>query len=443
MDSNYKFPEGFMWGAATAAYQIEGKAANDPMGVSIWDAFCKKEGVIKDASSGDVACRSIEFYGRDIDALNYLGANAYRFSVSWPRLFPEEGGEVSQVGFEYYSKLIDGLLESGITPFITLYHWDLPQYLEDKGGWQNRETAFAFADYAARVVELFQDRVQHWMTFNEISTGIGKGYRDGIFAPGLCLEGRELANVFHHAALAHALAVQKIRTLAPTNKVGIVCDPLTPVPLIEDEEHIEACRKAYSAWSGYWLDPLLLGTYPEDYADQPDIKERDMDLLAPEIDFLGVNVYSGVFVRPCAGKGFEAIEFPKNYWEAHDLDWMKIVPQALYWGPRFATERYGADSIYITENGYSTDGALDKASALNDLDRINYIKHYLMHLHRAIQEYGNIEGYFCWSLLDNFEWSEGYTKRLGLFYTDYETFERIPKLSADWYRAVIQNNAIV
>lgn len=443
MNSNYTFPEGFIWGAATAAYQIEGKAAGDPMGLSIWDTFCKRESAIKDGSSGDDACRSIDFHERDIDALNYIGANAYRFSVSWPRLFPKEGGEVSPAGVDYYSRLIDDLLGNGITPFITLYHWDLPQYLEDKGGWQNRETAFAFADYAKKVVGLFQDRVEHWMTFNEISTGLGKGYRDGIFAPGLRLQGRELANVFHHAALAHALAVREIKTLAPTNQAGIVCDPLTPVPLLEDEEHIEACRKAYSAWSGYWLDPLLQGTYPEDYAGLPDIKEGDMDLLAPEIDFLGLNIYSGIYVRAGGEQGFEAIEFPRDYPSAHDLDWMKIVPPALYWGPRFATERYGADSIFITENGYSTDGALGKAETCNDLDRIHYIKHYLMHLHRAIREYGNIEGYFCWSLLDNFEWSEGYTKRLGLFHTDDKTFERVPKLSADWYRAVIRHNAIV
>lgn len=440
----FRMPTNFLWGAASAAYQIEGGTSADGRGPSIWDTFCRKPGMIKDGSSGDNACDSYRRWAEDVAALKKLGVRAYRFSIGWPRVLPTGRGKLNQKGLDYYSRLVDALLANDIRPFVTLYHWDLPQALEDEGGWQVRATAEAFAEYAAAMAERLGDRVRDWMTFNEIATGIGKGYELGIYAPALRVGSKALAQVYHHSLVAHGLAVKAIRAARANARVGIVIDPLTPVPVIEDKAHLAACRKAYLRINGFLLEPLFRGKYPRFMEAFPDVRSGDMALIAQPLDFTGLNIYSGLYTEPAAkAPGYRLPDFPLHYPGAQDLDWLRFVPQALYWAVRHLHEIYGCKTIFITENGFSTDSRRDEESSCNDLDRILYLRCYLRELHHAIAEGLPVRGYFHWSLLDNFEWSNGYTKRLGLYYVRHATGERRAKRSFDWYRQVVKTNSIV
>ena len=440
----YQMPKNFLWGAASAAYQVEGGATADGRGPSIWDKFCKKPGVIRNGASGENACWSYQRWAEDVALLKYLGVQTYRFSISWSRVLPEGRGRINEKGMTYYSRLIDALLKNKISPYVTLYHWDLPQALEDQGGWQSRATAEAFAEYAALMVDRFGDRVKNWMTFNEIPTGIGKGYERGIYAPGLQVQPKPLAQIYHHVLLAQGLGILAMRAARRGQKIGIAHDPTTPVPVIEDAAHIAACTFAYERLNAFLMDPMFHGTYPKFLPVFPAVRTGDMKIIAQPLDFFGLNIYSGVYTEPAPGKEkYRLVKFPMHYPTSEGLDWLRFIPQSLYWATRHLHARYGTKNIFITENGWSSDRQRDEADWCNDVDRILYLRCYLRELQHAIRDGIPVRGYFLWSLLDNFEWASGYTKGLGLYSVNHKTGARRAKRSAGWYQAVIRANEIL
>lgn len=438
------FPKTFRWGAATAAYQIEGAPKADGKGESIWDVFAHTPGKIKDGSTGDVACDSYNRFREDRQLLQDMGANAYRMSVSWPRIFPSGKGRPNSKGLDHYKKVIDDLLEHGIEPFVTLYHWDLPSALP--GGWQNRDTALRFADYAGYMASQLSDRVRNFITTNEIGTFLSSGYMFGAHAPGLSLPMPELNAVRHHALLAHGLGVQAIRAHSGAGvNVGLAENPRIPVPVIESAEHIAAARKALRALNASLFAPIMDGRYEPAVLAIPGvaepIRDGDMAAIGSSLDFVGLNIYSGVAVRADEGPaGFATVEQPKSY-PKMTLDWLGFQPEALYWGMRLVSEMWKPKAIYVTENGCpSTDVPVD--GRIEDSDRTMFYRQYLTQLQRAVAEGFSVAGYFAWTLLDNFEWAEGYTARFGLHYTDFETQRRIPKLSAALFKEMISRGAL-
>lgn len=439
------FPKGFRWGCATAAYQIEGAVKEDGRGESIWDVFSHTPGKTKDGMNGDVACDSYHRYPEDTRLLKELGANAYRFSFAWPRFFPEGKGTPNQKGIDHYKRVVDNLLENGIEPYVTLYHWDLPTALP--GGWQSRDTAYAFAEYAGFVVKHFGDRVKHFMTLNEIRSFIDIGHGQGRQAPGLKLDKRELNQARHHALLAHGLGLQAIRASGPRGlQVGMAENSYFPVPAIEDAAHIAAARKAFRTMNAAHIMPILEGRYSDEYhraqgADAAKVEPDDMAAIGGPIDFLAPNIYTGVYVVPDANAdGYRAAPGSKSY-PGMGLGFLKVTPEAAYWGLRHLAE-LGVKALYIGENGTF---ALDEVAQgrIDDSERVMYLRNYIGHMQRAVAEGYPLKGYFLWSLMDNFEWGDGFTSRFGIYYTDYATQRRIPKLSAAWYKALIARNALV
>jgi len=447
--SSYQFPPGFVWGAATAAAQIEGAARADGKGESIWDRFATIPGKIKGGDTPEVACDHYHRYAADADLMRELGIRHYRLSIAWPRIFPDGAGPPNVRGLDFYDRLIDALLSRAITPWVTLFHWDLPQKLEDHGGWLVRDTAVAFGRYAETVVKRLSDRVKHWFTVNEIPCFIGKGYGDGYFAPGRTVDGQSLNQAYHHALLAHGLGVRAVREHGGTGAiVGLVHNhlPAPPIPVIETEEHIDAARTVYERENRHLMDPLFRGRYADAFFDEemddaPVVADGDLELISSPMDFLGLNPYAGRFVRAGGDGAPDVLDFPTRY-PCADLWWLQITPQVVYWAVRFATEVFGAKALYITENGAAYADEPSDGEIL-DLDRREYLRNHLIALHRGIVEGYDVHGYFAWSLLDNFEWAEGYSKRFGLVRVDYETQRRTTKLSGQWYSAVIRENRVV
>jgi beta-glucosidase len=440
------FPQGFRWGSATAAYQIEGAVNEDGRGLSIWDVFSRTPGKTKNGDTGDVACDSYHRFAEDTRLLKNLGAQTYRLSFAWPRIFPTGRGKVNRKGLDHYHRVIDNLLENGIEPFVTLYHWDLPAALP--GGWQSRDTAKAFGDYAAVVAREFSDKVGNFFTLNEMRAFIGGGYAAGIQAPGLKLTGKQLNQTRHHAVLAHGIGVQAIRANARRAvRIGVAENVSIGVPAIEDEAHIRAARKMFRGENASYLVPILDGAYPAEWlaaqgANAPIVADGDMGLIGEPLDFVGVNIYTGAYVQLSASpRGYEVAEGGKLY-PHMGLSWLKVLPEATYWGIRQISDIWQTKSIYITENGTVAADEM-KDGSVRDVERIMYLRNYLGHIQRAAAEGYPISGYFLWSLLDNFEWSEGYSARFGLHYVDFATQQRTPKLSAAWYKEVIARNAVV
>ena len=440
------FPKGFRWGCATAAYQIEGAVNEDGRGPSIWDVFSHTPGKTANGDTGDVACDSYHRYREDTQLLKGLGAKAYRFSVAWPRIFPEGRGQANPKGLDHYDRVVDNLLENGIEPYITLYHWDLPAALP--GGWQSRDTAYAFADYAGLMAEKLSDRVEHFITMNEFASFVDAGHGFGIHAPGLRLKAAELHQVGHNALLAHGLGVQAIRARSKRRvQIGVAENPSCPVPVIETPENIAAARSAMRQINGAYLVPILEGRYPEDRqapaAHPPKIEAGDMAVIGSPLDFLALNVYAPTYVRaaPDRPQGYAVVPRPKSF-PTMVLPWLMIGPEASYWAVRLASELWKPHGIYISENGCAASDALVDGQ-VNDTDRVMFLRNYIANLRRASADGYPLRGYFLWSLLDNFEWAEGYTKRFGIHYVDYQTQQRIPKLSAAWYRELIRKNALV
>lgn len=438
-----------MWGVATASYQIEGSPYKAGGGRSVWDMFCEKPGAIFDGSNGDVACDHFNRFREDIALMNSLSVPNYRLSVAWPRIMPDGTGKVDEKGLAFYDQLIDELLEKGIQPHVTLFHWDLPYELYLKGGWLNRDSAEWFADYASVVVKKLGDRVASWMTLNEPQCFIGLGLQSGIHAPGDKLNFKEVLLAGHHAMLAHGKGVQVIRAEAKAGvKVGWAPVGAPKIPKTLSPEDIDAARTATfqtqgkTVWSNtWWNDPVFFGAYPEFEvelfgSDAPVPRAGDMELISQPLDFYGANIYNGQVIE--AGPN-GPIELPHPQGAARTVYHWPVTPDALYWGCKFFYERYGKP-IVITENGTSVTDWVALDGKVHDPQRIDFLSRYLGSLRRAIEDGVAIDGYFQWSFMDNFEWYEGYKLRFGLVYVDYATQQRIPKDSAHWYSDVIRSN---
>ena len=452
------FPSDFWWGAATAAYQVEGAANEDGRGMSIWDTLSHTPGATLNGDTGDVACDQYHRYEEDIQLMAALGVKHYRFSISWPRVLPNGTGTVNEKGVDYYNRLVDTLLKHGIMPHPTLYHWDLPQALQDKyAGWQSREVVGDFGDYATMIVKRLGDRVQHWMTLNEISSMTFNSYgvkRKPIHAPAIMLNSqKDFNNTVHNALLAHGTACQAIRAASPQRCFVAAAENFNSyVPVIETPENIEATRLAFMRddRNGAIIMPILTGKYPEKWLEDvgenaPDIKTGDMKLIGQPLDELGFNCYSGMYVQAAdTQSGYKVLNFSKNYPKGN-MHWLNIVPEAIYWGIRMVTDAAGQKNlpIFISENGYADGAAADKNGYVEDTDRVFYYRQYLNQLQRAVNDGFPVKGYFPWSLMDNFEWADGYSKRFGMVHVNYETLKRTPKLSYYWYQEVIKNSRVM
>ncbi len=445
--ANFSYPKGFLWGCATAAYQIEGGARDDGRGPSLWDVFSHTPGKTHDGETGDVADDSYHLYKEDVKLLKALGVATYRMSISWSRIFPNGTGQPNPKGLDYYNRVVDELLANQITPYITLFHWDTPAALP--GGWQSRDTSKAFADYAGYVTKRLSDRVQLFMTTNEFVCFTDLGYRVGQFAPGLKLADGPANQVRHHAILAHGLAVQAIRANTPKNtQVGLAENAVVFVPVIETEEHIAAARKATRLGNAAYLTTLMEGKYPDEYlqhegANAPKVEPGDMEAIGSKLDFVGLNIYTPEYVRADHSPMGFAIEPHPDSYPHMASPWLTIGPECIYWGVRNVVDLWKVPAIYITENGTSSDDVLTPAGRIEDTDRVMYLRNHLTQLRRAVAEGYPVRGYFLWSLMDNFEWADGYSKRFGLHYVDFKTQKRTPKLSAEWYKEVIARNAVV
>ena len=444
----HAFPKGFLWGSATASYQVEGAVNDDGRGPSIWDTFSHTPGKTNGGDTGDVANDHYHLYKQDIALMKSMGLQTYRFSVGWPRIFPTGTGTPNPKGIDFYSRLVDELLANNIQPYCTLFHWDLPQALEDKGGWQSRDTSEAFANYAGYVSQHLSDRVKHFMTLNEMKSFVDIGYKDGRHAPGLTLSVDKVNQVRHNAVLSHGLGVQAIRAHAKGNvKVGLAENAEACAPVIETDEHIAAARKAMREENAGYLTPIMEGRYTDAYLahhgpNAPKFTDADMKAIGSPIDFVGLNNYTTTWVRADSGpSGYAVIPAPKSY--PHMMSpWLRVGPQGLYWGPKLIAEVWGVKEIYITENGASSTDTLTPDGQVYDSDRVMYLRNYLTQLHRGVSEGVPVKGYFCWSFMDNYEWADGYAYRFGLHYVDFQTQKRTPKLSAYFYKEVIARNGL-
>jgi len=444
-----KFPKDFAWGVAAASYQIEGAALTDGRKPSVWDTFCRKPGAVKNGDCGNVGPDHYHHWREDVNLMNEIGVNAYRLSLAWPRIIPDGIGKQNPEGIAFYDRLIDELLEKGIEPWITLFHWDYPNELFLKGGWLNPDSSDWFAEYTRLVIDLYSDRVTHWVTLNEPQCFIHYGHQTGIHAPGLKLEISDVLKASHNVLLAHGKAVQTVWASARKPfKIGIAQASIFSVPETESVEDIEAAKKATfsilkrDTWNtSWWADPIILGHYPEDglrimHDSMPIILDKDMDIIHQPIDFYGVNVYSADRVR-ADGNHWQKVE-PESDVLCTAMGWT-IVPESIYWGPKFIYEHYKIP-IVITENGMANNDEVGTDGKIHDPQRIDYMRKHLQELGKVIRENLPVQGYFYWSIMDNFEWAEGFDKRFGLVYVDYQTGKRIPKDSFEWYRNFIRNS---
>ncbi|KAB8171096.1 beta-glucosidase [Streptomyces sp. 3MP-14] len=455
------FPADFLWGSATASYQIEGAASEDGRTPSIWDTFCRTPGKVFQGDNGDVACDHYHRWSDDLDLMSELGLQAYRFSVSWSRVQPTGRGPAVQRGLDFYRALADGLLERNITPAITLYHWDLPQELEDAGGWPARETAERFAEYAQLVATALGDRVKLWTTLNEPFCSAFLGYGSGVHAPGRT-EPESVLKAAHHLNLAHGLGVQALRTVLPAEaQIGITFNPGVIRARTESPEDQDAARRIDALHTRIFTDPVLHGAYPgdlkEDTAHVSDwsfVRDGDEAEIHQQIDFLGLNYYTPTVVSaPVEGReaprndghgasdhspwvGSETVEFHLAPGERTDMGWVIDPTGLVQLLRRFGEERPDLP-LYITENGAAFDDKVDASGVVQDPDRISYLHGHLDAVHQAIAQGVDVRGYFLWSLLDNFEWAYGYSKRFGVVHVDFETLRRTPKASARWYAGVV------
>jgi beta-glucosidase len=379
-----------------------------------------------------------------------LGIQALRLSIAWPRIVPTGKGKPNQQGVDFYNRLVNALLAAGIQPYCTLFHWDLPQPLQDDGGgWENPDIPKVFADYAGFTAGFLSDRVQHFMTMNEIRSFVELGYQQGIHAPGLKLNAQRVAQLNHYAVLAHGMAVQSIRAHArPGTKIGIADNVEAATPALETPEHITAAHKAMRQQNAQYLTVIQEGRYTDLYlkrlgADAPRFTAEEMDIIRTPMDFVGLNIYQPTYVRADdSEKGYAVLSPPASFPHMYS-PWLYVGPEALYWAPRIVTDLWKPKQLYITENGASSTDKLAADGHVYDSDRVMYLRNYLRQLHRAVAEGVPVKGYFVWSLLDNYEWADGYDKRFGIVYVDFKTQKRTPKLSARFYQEVIRQNRVV
>lgn len=446
-----KFPENFIWGTAYAAYQVEGAWNEDGKGRSIWDDFSHTEGCVQNGDTGDVACDSYHRYQEDVALIKQMGAKAHRFSISWPRVIPDGTGEVNEKGLAFYDRFVDELLEAGIEPWVTLYHWDLPSALQAQGGWLNRKTVDAFARYAEIIGRRFDGRVRCYMPINEPQCVSVLGYGNGEHAPGLKLSREELAVIMHHLTLGHSYAVKALRAASSVPlTIGTVTCGRMCYPKVENEKAEQAAYEttfrlgdgSIHDWCfthSVFLDRIF---FPREWQDAPEFLRRywesvpDADWDAMEKpDFVGLNVYNGVMTD----ENGKPARLPDGY--PHTAIGWPVTPAVMYYGPRHLYKRYGL-RVYITENGLSCNDWVSLDGKVHDAGRIDFLTRYLAQLHRAMEGGVPVGGYLHWSLLDNFEWAKGYNQRFGMIYVDYATCERIPKDSAAWYAKVMQTGEV-
>ena len=445
-----RVPEGFVWGAATAAYQIEGGHDADGKGPSVWDMMCRWPGKIHKGQSGQVACDHYHRYGEDVALMKQIGLKAYRFSISWPRVIPQGTGKINEKGLAFYDKLVDELLKADIQPWVTLFHWDYPLALFNRGGWLNRDSAEWFAEYSEAVADRLGDRVEQWITLNEPQCFIFSGHGQGDHAPGIKLPIKEQMQITHHVLMAHGRAVGVLRSRCKKSpQIGWAPVGYIRHPGGEDEESIALARKQSFSYDSVdmwkmplYADPVVFGHYPEDLlellgSDAPQVEPGDMELISQKLDFFGVNIYSSDPARSgseeCSGKDV----FPDGY--PHTLFNWPVTPESIYWASRFVHERYSLP-VAITENGMSNVDWVSMDGKVHDPQRIDFTHRYLLELERAILDGIDVRGYFHWSAMDNFEWAAGYKQRFGLIYVDYATGKRTLKDSAYWYAKVIETN---
>ena len=447
------FPKDFVWGVATASYQVEGAANEDGRGPSVWDTFSKKKGAVFEGHTGETACDHYHRFKEDVALMKTLGVKSYRFSVSWTRVLPNGIGAVNGKGLDFYNRLLDELGKAGIAPMCTIFHWDYPEALYRRGGWLNRDSADWFAEYTALLADKLSDRVKLWVTQNEPQCFIGLGHLDGVHAPGDKLKFGDYLLAAHNGMRAHAKSVQALRAHAKdpkATKIGYVLSAQIAQPASDKPEDVEAARAATLGVSGrhewnnaWWTDPVVLGKYPDDGVaeygkDLPKFKPSDLDEMKQPIDFLGLNIYKAdTYKRGADGKP-ERVPTPDGY-PRSGMDWQTITPAAMYWGPRFFWDRYKLP-LSITENGLSVRDWVSLDGKVHDPQRIDYMFRYLAELSRAVKEGVPVGSYYAWSLLDNFEWADGYKQRFGLVYVDYQNQKRVPKDSFEWYRKLIASN---
>lgn len=442
------FPSGFLWGAASAAYQVEGAYNEDGKGPSIWDVMGEK--AIAHGETGRIAVDQYHKMRADVALMKEIGLKTYRFSISWSRVLPEGIGHVNKKGLQYYSDLVDELLKAGIKPMVTLYHWDLPMALQEKGGWANAEIVNWFADYVQVVVDALSDRVDTWITINEPQMFIGLGYCVGAQPPFQHCSPEELIKISHHVLMAHGIAVKAIRERAVLpSKIGMAPTGDVYLPRDDTPEAAEQAREksfrfdpfAFTMGNAWWADPVFLGDYPADaYRTYPEamqyIKKEDLELISQKLDFYGFNAYNGTVAYntpPDQHGEYQYAGSPKTM-----LDW-PVTPEVLYWAPKFMYERYKTP-VLITENGMAGMDWVSLDGYVHDWQRIDFLHRYLLELYRAIEEGVPVLGYTCWSVIDNLEWNRGYDKRFGLIFVDYRTLERTVKDSGHWYGQVIRTN---
>lgn len=434
------FKKDFLWGAATASYQIEGAWNEDGKDSNIWDEFSHIPGKVDFGATGDTACDHYHRYKEDVQLMKKCGLKAYRFSISWARILPEGTGTVNEKGIEFYNNLINELIANNITPFITLYHWDLPSALYVKGGWLNPESVLWFEEYATLIGKTFGDRVKNFITFNEPSVFLGCGYSIGVHAPGYSLGNKDLLRIGQNILLSHGKAVKALRATVKDANIGITLATQPKIPVTKaDEKTLEqtyfSCGVDNFIWTtSYWLDPIVKGQYPQELVTQagdlmPSYSKNDLELISQKIDFIGLNIYEAQYHG----------DYKRPEGTAHtELNW-DVYPDALKWGVLLNYNHYKLP-IYITENGISTHDWISLDGKVHDPNRIDFLHRYLKGLKAGIEAGADVRGYFHWSFMDNFEWAKGYNPRFGIVYVDYATKERTLKDSAFWYKDVIESN---
>lgn len=446
------FPKDFIWGAATASYQIEGAAFEGGKGDSVWDRFSHEPGKVFGGHNGDVACDHYHRFYEDVALMAQLGVRNYRFSVSWPRILPNGVGAVNEEGVAFYNRLIDALLEKGIRPFMTLFHWDYPSALQARGAWENPDSPHWFEEYVSVCARRFGDRVKDFITFNEPQCFIGLGYGSGAHAPGLRLPVSSTVPMAHNVLKAHGLAVRALRSLVPGCRVGYAPCGDPSLPATESPEDIEAARKAYFSvrtdenwlWNiAWWSDAPMLGCYPSEPLEVlgrwlPRAWQEDLKVIHQPLDYYCQNIYNGRIIRAAGNdRGYEEVQRTPGTAKTA-TNWF-VTPDSLYWGPRFLYERYRTPFL-ITENGMACHDVISLDGKVHDPNRQDFLNRYLRAYRRAGEDGVDIRGYFQWSFLDNYEWNNGYAERFGMVYVDYETQRRVVKDSALWYKTVMETN---
>ncbi len=438
-----EFPADFVWGAATAAYQIEGAVDAHGRTPSIWDTFSGIPGRVRNGDTGLMACDHVRRYQEDVELMRELGLAAYRFSLSWPRILPHGRSRPSRAGLDFYDRLVDELLAAGITPWATLYHWDLPQPLENAGGWPARGTAERFAELAEVAAGRLGDRVQHWITLNEPWCSAFLGYGSGIHAPGVS-DGLAAVRASHHLLLGHGMAVEAVRAAAPAAQVGITLNLYPVTPADERPASVEAARRVDGLQNRWFLDPVFRGSYPADVVDdlgpllEDDlVRDGDLATISVPLDFVGINYYTRHTVRGSAYPGTNGAEFVGRGLPTTATGW-EVDPDGLVEVLTRVTRDYTPLPIYVTENGSAWFDEVAADGSVDDPERVAFLSDHLAASSRAIHEGANVAGYFAWSLLDNFEWAEGYAMRFGLVHVDFASQRRTTKASGHWYRGLIR-----